>query len=269
MKNFLTVLLGIICVAVLVLGHSYWNNKIEASGENTVISYNEQETTSNVSDQKSSTKSFDQDIIALTSNWPKASVNRFKQAMEEKKAFKILFVGSSAIGSETEGTYPKVKEKLINTYGKKNIQISLKTFDFTSSQLIKNSGQEAITAEKADLIVLEPFILLDNGNVTIEDSLQNLTTLMAYIMVKNPETTFILQPSYPIYNAKIYPQQVEELKNYAEKNQITYLDHWSKWPDSNTEAFKDYLLADQSAPNDKGSKVWSDYLIHFFISESN
>lgn len=269
MKNFLTVLLGIICVVVLVLGHSYWNNKIEASVKKTTYPSNNQKATTKVFDQKASTKSIDQDLIALTSNWPKASINRFKQTIKEKRAFKILFVGSSAIGSDTKGTYPTVKEKLISTYGKKNIQVSLKTFDFTSTQLINNSGHEEIAAEKADLIVLEPFILLDNGNVTIEDSLQNLTTLMASIMVKNPETTFILQPSYPLYNAKIYPQQVEELKSYAKKNQITYLDHWSKWPDSNTEAFKDYLLPDQSAPNDKGIKVWSDYLIHFFISESN
>jgi hypothetical protein len=269
MKNFLTVLLGIICVTVLVLGHSYWNNKIEASVKKTTYPSNNQKATTKVLDQKASTKSIDQDLIALTSNWPQATVIRFKQAMEGKKAFKILFVGSSAIGSDTEGTYPTVKEKLINTYGKKNIQVGLKTFDETSTQFVNNGTQEKIAAEKADLIVLEPFILLDNGAVTIEDSIQNLTTLMASIMVKNPETTFILQPSYPLYNAKIYPQQVEELKNYAKKNQITYLDHWSKWPDYNTEAFKDYLLPDQSAPNDKGSKVWSDYLIHFFINGSN
>ncbi|WP_284036633.1 hypothetical protein [Neobacillus sp. 114] len=62
--------------------------------------------------------------------------------------------------SETEGTYPIVKEKMIETFGEQNIQIKLKTFNNASTQFISNNIISELSKEDADLIILEPFILL-------------------------------------------------------------------------------------------------------------
>lgn len=59
--------------------------------------------------------------------------------------------------------------------------------------------------------------------------------------------------------------QTAKLKQYATQNQIAYLDHWTAWPDTNNVQLKNDLLADQSAPNEKGNQIWSQYLIHYFI----
>ncbi|MDR7238752.1 SGNH/GDSL hydrolase family protein [Neobacillus drentensis] len=263
MKNFLTILLGIACIAILYYGHSYWNQRI-ASASNTTPS------TSDHAQSEVTVKNDDSDIdlLELTKNWPASSVDKFEQTLNKKKSFKVLFVGSTSIGSENSGVFPMVKKKLIETFGEKNIQVDVKTFNSTSTQFINKNEQEDIAAEKADLIVLEPFILMNNGVVLIGDTLENTTTIMDDITAKNPETSFILQPSYPLYKAKIYPKQVEELKKFAMENDITYLDHWSAWPDPNTEAIKDYLLPDQSAPSDKGYELWSESILHFLISKS-
>jgi hypothetical protein len=208
------------------------------------------------------------DLLELTKNWPAVSVDKFKQTISENKVFKILFVGSTAIGSESEGTFPLVKDRMIETFGDKNIQIKIKTFNSTSAELINNHKQAEIAAEDADLIIFEPFILMNNGAVLMNDTLENTTKIMDDIKAKNPETAFILQPSYPLYKAKIYPKQVDELKKFAEENHITYLNHWSAWPDPNSKEFKDYILTDQSAPSEKGNEVWSESILQFLISKS-
>ncbi|MFJ7729669.1 SGNH/GDSL hydrolase family protein [Neobacillus sp. NPDC097160] len=263
MKHFFTIILGIACVAVLFFGHSYWNKRIEAASEKTSsFSNNKAATTQTIENEGT-----DEDIIAYTGNWPTTAVDRFKQTQNAKKPFKVLFVGSPAIGSDTAGSFPTVKEKLLKTFGKKNIQVDLKTYHSTSTQLVKSNKQDEIAAAEANLIVLEPFILMNNGEVLLENTLNDLTKIMDDIKAVNPETTFILQPSFPLYKARIYPTQVAELKKYAEQNQIDYLDHWSAWPDPGTEAIKDYLTSDQSAPSDKGYQVWSDYILQFLISK--
>ncbi len=263
MKNFLTILLGIACITILYYGHSYWNQRI-SSASNTAPRTSDQQ----ISEMAIQDDDRDNDLLALTKNWPASSVDRFKKTLNDKKAFKVLFVGSPAIGSENKGAFPFVKEKLLETFGEKNIQVAIKTFHSNSTELINKTEQDEISAEQADLIILEPFILLNNGVVLIDDTLKNTSKLMDDITAKNPETDFILQPSYPLYKAQIYPNQVAELKKYADEKHITYLDHWSAWPDSNTEEIKDYLLPDQSAPSEKGNQVWSEYITQFLISKS-
>ncbi|ULT56788.1 SGNH/GDSL hydrolase family protein [Neobacillus drentensis] len=263
MKTFFTILLGIACLTVLVWGHSNWNKKI-------AVASNRTSTSSSIdgdNSQEITTNSSQEDLLAYTSNWPPAAVETFKKAIKEKKTYKILFFGSPAIGSDTSGSYPKVKEKLLETFGNKNIKVGLKTFNTTSTKFISMNNQEEIAAEKADLIVLEPFILLNNGEVLPDNTLTDITKMMNDIKAKNPDTTFILQPSYPLYQAKIYPSQVAVLKKFAEENKIAYLDHWTAWPNSNTEAFKEYLLPDGSAPSEKGYQVWSNYLIKYFTNQ--
>ncbi|WHY77389.1 SGNH/GDSL hydrolase family protein [Neobacillus sp. WH10] len=264
MKNLFTILLGLACAAVLFFGHNYWNERIKAAPESTSNVSKKQQKKLNVE-----TASPDEDVLAYTAKWPESAVERFKQTLNEKKPFKVLFVGSPDIGTDTEGTFPAVKEKLLETFGENNIQVDLKTFKSTSTQLVNSNKQDEIAAEEADLIVLEPFILQNNsGLVLIDKTLNDTLKIMDDIKAKKPETTFILQPSYPLYQAKIYPNQVAELKKFAEQHQITYLDHWSAWPDANNEEIKEYLQQpDQSAPSDKGNQVWSDFILQFLISK--
>jgi hypothetical protein len=266
MKNIFTMLLGLACIVVLYLGNLYWTQQNQASVKAT-ISSEEKEVV------RSEPKATDEpDVWAYTKNWPAGAIDRFEQTLKDETPFKMLFVGSPAI----EDTYEVVKEKMVETYGEENIQLAMKTYststtaaDTTPKGWLAENQQKEIIAEGADLIVLEPFILLANGHATIDDTLERITLLMEDIQAVNPETSFIIQPSYPLLTATIYPNQVEELKTYAEDNQITYLDHWTVWPEQGTQELTDSLLPDQSGPSEKGTKLWSDFLLNYFISEES
>jgi hypothetical protein len=267
MKNFLTLLLGIACVAVIIIGNSNWHDKIQLAKATVDEIPSKQE--SNTTSGSGNKETKNQDVIALAANWPSPAIDRLSQTLAEDAAFKILYVGSPALGSETDGIYKIVKDNMIETFGKKNMELSLKTFDLSSSQFINNNYQEEIADEAADLFVIEPFILLDNGVVEISDSLENLSILIEAIHSKNPEASIIIQPSNPLHNAKYYPIQVEAVKEYAAQNQITYLDHWTAWPDQKSVEMLEYLLPNQSVPSDKGIQVWSEFLLNYFISNED
>ncbi|WP_342433487.1 hypothetical protein [Neobacillus sp. FSL H8-0543] len=264
MKNIFTVVLGIACLVVLYLGNSYWSQQNQAS-----VKANNSSEEKEV--EKSETKVTDEpDVLAYTKNWPTAAIDRFEQTVKEETTFKMLFVGSPAI----EDTYEVVKEKMLKSFGEKNLQLAMKTYTTTTTPpttkgWIEDNKQEEIIAEEADLIVLEPFLLLANGHATIDVTLDRLTLLMEDIQAANPETIFMIQPSYPLLTATIYPNQVAELKAYAEENQITYLDHWTVWPEQGTQELSDSLLPDQSGPSEIGIKLWSDFLLNYFISDES
>src|SRR4051794_33822891 len=99
MKNVFTILLGIACLMVVILGHSNWNKKIVVASNPSSITSSLQP---NGDDSQSLTnKSSQEDLLAYTSNWPSTAVETFKKAIKEKKTYKILFVGSPAIGTDT------------------------------------------------------------------------------------------------------------------------------------------------------------------------
>ncbi|PGY12657.1 SGNH/GDSL hydrolase family protein [Bacillus sp. AFS031507] len=262
MLKFLTALLAVGFLITLYLGQSHWNQERLASAKSKPV---HQASTSKIEDQSTE----EQELIKLTRNWPASAVDQFKQSLKKDKPFTILFAGSPAIGSETDGSFPLIKEKLMKTYGEQHVKVELKTFNLTSTQFLYQKKQEEIAAVNADLIIFEPFILMNNGEVLIKDTLQNTAKIIDGIQANKPETAFILQPSFPLYQAEIYPRQVAELKKYAQENKLTYLDHWTAWPDPTTAELKDYLQPDMSAPSEQGYQVWSEYILKFLTNSKS
>lgn len=257
MKNIFTVILGLTCLVVLYFGQSYWKQQIAASAKNSSAMTEEIEAESDSTEKNN--------LVTFTKNWPEPAVNRLEQTLNENTVFKILFIGTPAITD----TYEITKTNLIETYGD-TIQLDFQTIESTSTQFIEDQKQEEIAAEKVDLVVIEPFLLTDNSEkIAIAESLDNLSLFIEALKTSNPEITVMIQPSFPLYNAKIYPVQVDELKAYAEEKQLTYLDHWSAWPDPKTEEIKEYLNEDQSGPSEKGLQVWSEYLKNYFINNES
>lgn len=85
--------------------------------------------------------------------------------------------------------------------------------------------------------------------------------------MKVPDSTFILQPSYPIYLPKYYATQVQALKDYAVANNLTYLDHWTAWPATDNSEIKNYLIEGQNGPNEQGTQVWTQFLVEYFVKK--
>ncbi|PLR76037.1 hypothetical protein CU633_17925 [Bacillus sp. V3-13] len=260
MKAIFTTLLAICCAVILIAGQIYWNEKTSVSGKGESFQITEEEKTP----VKNEAKLANEDFLKLAGNWPEASQERFKTTLTEKQPYKILFVGSEALSLEDNGWPVLVKEKIEAAYGDTILVHSIQ-YGLNSTDFINQESQAEIAAEKADMVILEPFTLLDNGVVEISQSLQNITTIINDVQAANEHTVFVLQPPHPLYAARFYPIQVEELKKYAAQNEITYLDHWAAWPDQQNEDLKSYLTEDQSKPNEKGHEVWAGYIEDFLI----
>ncbi|AZU64496.1 SGNH/GDSL hydrolase family protein [Neobacillus mesonae] len=282
MKKILTLLLGVAFLVVLYLGQSHWNEQRQAaakgagdvaadSGSN--VGMADGSVTGKAGSSKAAKKGDDgadtEKLLALTSNWPEKAAERFKVTLEEKQQFKVLFVGSPAIGSEDgeDGPYTDVKAQLIKAFGKKHIEVSLLTYEGTSTQFLNESMVDQVAAEAADLIVFEPFIFTNNDKYNSKNTLTDLQKIVDSVKTAVPDTSFIIQPSYPVYKATKYPLQVANLKHYAEAQGLTYADHWEAWPDSSSTDMEEYIKTDKS-PNEKGNKLWSDYLAGFLISHN-
>ena len=259
MKSFLTMIYAVGCIVFLAISHYYWTNQTTvhtaASNQSPEESHDDQKPEN------------DHPLLLLTKNWPEKGVEDFKQALENKQPFKIVIVGSTALGGD-EGWAMKTKTNLLESYGAEILTVDIIEYDSTSSNFVESEKLAELVAFNGNMILLEPFILNDNaGLIKIDDSLANVSLIVETVKNTNPEAVFLLQPSHPIFQATRYPVQISELKQYATTNDINFLDHWTSWPNPNDEEVKDYLNVDQSAPNDKGHQLWSEFISDYLISK--
>lgn len=266
MKVFFTTLLAIVCMGVLLWGNIHWTQKTTVTAkknESPVVT----ETVKDKEVKKEETESPSKSLVEFTKNWPEQGVEGFQKALEEKRPYKVLMIGSKALGDQQSGWAAQTREKLLETYSEEQMNVVIQVFDETSRDFVNNDGVETVIDGQADMVLFEPFTLMDNGEVSIEDSLNNIQTVMDETLEANPETVFILMPPHPIYNATFYPKQVEALKNYAEENKIAYLNHWEAWPDSKSAEVKEYITSDNSQPNEQGHELWSEFVTEYLISK--
>ena len=257
MKVTIISVLAIACAAVLVLGNIHWDKK-------TTVAVGPEQATQAPSEHKASAADHQtQDLLSYATNWPENSQEQFKQKIEENQPFHIIIAGSESLAAENNGWPNMVKASLEETYGEA-VKVDVQEYDMNSSQFVQQDKQQELTG---DMIILEPFTLKDNGVVRIEDSIANLETIIDDVTAAHPNTEFLIQPPHPLYDARFYPIQVNQLKKFAEDHQLTYLDHWSAWPDAKTEEIKDYLLEDQSAPNERGHEIWAKFIEDFLIKK--
>ncbi|MCK1981931.1 MULTISPECIES: SGNH/GDSL hydrolase family protein [Peribacillus] len=259
MKAFLPTFIILACVVSLVMGNIHWNNKISDASIG-------QPSTKQLKEESSKISPNNEESVKFIGNWPKESKELYKKRLAEGKPFKILMVGSNSLGNEAYNLPDDLADQLKDVYGD-TVQVDGLLYDLMSSQFVSQNKQKDLIEAEADLILFEPFTLKDNGNVAIEDSLGNITTIINDVTAANKETQFILQPPNPLYNATYYPNQVKELEKYAKDKDIPYLNHWSNWPDQTSDKMIDVLNEERELPNDKGYKIWSFYLEEFFIKQ--
>lgn len=259
MKAFFTTLLAIICVAVLILGNIHWNKRTSVQAGNKVEETNNELITDTKEKETRSEEEIG-DLLELAANWPEDSKVAFQAALTEGRPFHILFVGSEALEAGSN-PWPQQLQLLIEeAYGETIFTFETLTSDLTSTKYVTEELYKQWN-NQADFIVLEPFTLNDNGEVEIEESHVNIQT-----MLSDTESTVILQPPHPLYNAKFYPIQVTSLEKFATDNGIPYLNHWTAWPDTTTLEMQSYLDEEGSLPNDLGQEVWASFLADYFIN---
>ncbi|MGM0754191.1 MAG: SGNH/GDSL hydrolase family protein [Bacillota bacterium] len=273
MKKFLLVGLGVITLSTLAGGKYHWDQRVEAVQVNVhtekvagVQAVSEEERKENEK-EKAAAEEEKKRLIKLDKlNYlPPELKEAFKKKIEGNEPVHLVILGSSSTPGK-EGAWPKELEKaLLDTYGHDLIKVTLKEIaGKTSEQVVKEELHKPLAEMKPDILLLEPFLLYDNGEIRMSSRIKNLETILGDFKKQNPEVTFIIQPANPIPGAYYYPQEEADLEKYTREKKYVYLNHWDAWPDYNNKEIKDYL-SEGNIPNEKGNKVWLDYLMKYFI----
>lgn len=260
MRKFVTLLVVLATFLFLGAAHFYWKEKTSASTPAPTI---EKKETANVKEKTEKPIKVDSnDVLAAAANWPEEAQNDFKKAVEEGHPYKIAFVGSESVGKEDGGWSVMLQDALSKTYGDA-IEVGIFEYAERSDEFINSGHAEEVAEFKPDFVLFEPFTLNDNGNVEVEDNHENIKTFISAVK----GAVVVLQPPHPIHGATFYPDQVGQLKDFANAEGLDYLDHWSAWPDQENEELRTYLKDKQSAPNEKGHEVWFEFLRDYFIAD--
>lgn len=249
MERFFTIFTIFSCCLILVLGNLYWKNQIEDAADDR---YKESEK-ANHRDKGDNRP----DSPSLTKNWPEDAAIVYEEKVESESAFNILLAGSNA-----DGWMDGTKKALTDAYGE-TVTVETKSYDMTSAEFTQRGNEKELVG--ADLVVLEPLTLKDNGIVEVNDRLEHIKMMIKAIEKDNLRTGIILQPPYPVFGAVYYPQEVEKLKEFSEKNGFAFISHWSKWPDYTSEALNEYV--GKNGPNEKGYELWSKAVSAYLIAK--
>lgn len=264
MKKVWVVLICMMCVIVIMAGNIHWQIKTGAPGANRVFN----SVHLFEGEAESETDPLIEEKSEYSKNLPENLTSKIKSAQEGGKPIKFVMYGSETTSAEI-GAWPVLlQDKLNEAYGEHVFEISiLSEKDKTSKEVLNEQLYKKVKDKEPDLLLIEPFILKDNGKIGILKTLLNVKEIIFDIKNENPEMTIMLQPPHPLFDATYYPKEVAEFKKFAEDQKFIFLDHWSNWPSSEDEKLKNYLSETDSKPNEKGHAIWADFLIRYFVSE--
>ncbi|WP_336882117.1 SGNH/GDSL hydrolase family protein [Priestia koreensis] len=253
-----TVLITITCVAVIVVGYLNWHQRLESTAQ-----------ASSLENEASLKQEEEKKLAAVgerTKNLPTAVKKKFNQAIQENRPLEIVLFGSEAT-STFPNSWPDLLEKQLKAaYGDDFIHVTVKSYpEQTSDELISEGVADEVLALNPDLILVEAPIISDYQSLPMSKTLTNLAQLLT--KWKEKQAAIIIQPPNPLYKNAAYVKAVSQLREWASRSHYTYVHHWEVWPPSTAEDLQSYLTADDHLlPNEKGQKLWSDFLTHYFIS---
>jgi len=264
-KNIIATVAVFSSFTLLAVGQMYWDHKVDKSVQNAIAGHREERTGERGRQQEDEQK---KQLIEYAANLPNGIQKKIEGAIDTGKPIQLVVVGSEAVSSSEDGWPQLFAKALHSAYGTNIFSITIKEYkDMTTKQAIEEELYNEVIKLKPDILLLEPFILNNNGVTSIDRTLEDLTYILNKIQLAVPHVAVFLQPAHPIYNARYYPMQVEQLRKYAEENNYAYLDHWTNWPNYMSSEIRNYLAEDQSVPNADGHRLWADFLIDYFVAK--
>lgn len=259
MKNFLLmVLLLASCASFIIAGQLYWQEKIDDTVKQAMAEAPKQEA---IVENESK-------LMKYADQLPAEVQKKIENAIHTNRPVRLVIAGSKAISSSANSWPALLKNELESTYGKQVFEVVVKEYgDMTTKEALDENIDKEIIDAKPDILLWEPFLLNNNGVIEIGDALQQIDAIIQNIRSALPDVTMMLQPPHPIYNARYYPSQVEQLQSFAKEKGYIYLDHWKAWPDYKSEEINDVVNENTDLPNEQGHQLWADFLIDYFIAK--
>lgn len=280
MKRWLVFLIIFISIGAVIFGRFSYQAKLsdiaEAAKEHssTPILQAEENAASEPEENNGTdnNESSEINIAELTEGLDSSVTNLIEGRYAEGEKIEIAAFGSRALtDSESEGLipWPELLEVNLNeSYSTELFEVTTYSFDrLTSLEVYQDSLYEEAAVSHPDLLILEPFMLSNNGNVRIEDSLDITERLIEEFEKENEEIIIFVQPPHPLYNSVFYPQEVEALKDFVEEQGLNYADHWEEWPGIQEEELLTYTDEEHNMPTEAGHELWAEALKKYFVKE--
>jgi hypothetical protein len=262
MKKFMYSLIITLSITSIIVGNFYYKYKIKETAEAAKI---ELGTEKPVSIASKTTKNNGNKKVDLTKNLPDTIAQKIKEKHNQQKPVEFVILGSE-VNALKEGTWTSILNKeLADHYGKDAFNLTVISTEETSNIVFEDQLYKEALTVNPDLVLIEPFLLNDNGNYVIEDTLIYTDKMINDFEKLESKPVIMLQPTNPIYQPKYYAEQVSKLKDYADEEDYIYLDHWTNWPDVDSNEINKYI--ETNKPNQKGYEVWADFFKKYFIAE--
>ena len=272
-SNLITIFVIIGCIATLFASYTIYQSRIElisnptqyaSDKENTKDKEISKENTTSgkENDQLKSDSLTAEEITSLTANIPDTARAVVTSRLESSEKIQLLMIGSSSIEQGSPGYGELLTTDLTNAYGEW-VETTSVTFDGNTSELVAALDGDLIDwSNDFDVVLLEGMNLSNNGEVIVEDSIEDIETINDRMKQNVTDAVLLVHPSQPLASAKYYPKEVESFKSYLTSRGYTFINHWSAWPVGNEEEMNTYLT-DESEANDKGAALWASALSTF------
>lgn len=262
MKRALAALIIVVCFAILLFGKMYWEHQIQTTAAKARSELQKSQSGGSSLQQKKKIHEEKRTLKEMTKHLPEALAQKILHAAKNENMLRIVAAGSDAVSKD--GWPQLLEERLADVYGEGLFGVDVVSFgDALSTEAWQQT--EKIISHQPDIIILEPLTRNDTGKVLIEHSLNALDLMLQAIHRELPKAIVLLQPPNP-YPSDAYMEQIAALRQYARELGIIYLSHWSYWPDPESSALNDYLRDGTDLPNEKGNKVWAEYLGDYLTS---
>ncbi|QUW21242.1 SGNH/GDSL hydrolase family protein [Sporosarcina sp. Marseille-Q4063] len=268
MRKVLSIIIVVICLILLVFSYMQWKEKINsAKGMESSSLKVEAGAKSDSSDEDDDVKP-DADVerlLSLTSNQDEIVSSVFQSRLEADEVVDFLIVGSDVMEFGEPGYAERLEIALLEAYGD-SVNVSTVAIEGASNSFVAEMDELIDFNVGYDVVLFEPLTLNSNGVVVVETQLEHIETFIDRVKDEVEDAVVVLHPPQPLHQAIHYPLQVESVKRFAEANEISYINHWTEWPDKDSDDLPNFLDED-SMPNSDGAEIWANTLITYFIAE--
>ena len=260
----------VLFIVSVVGGKVHWNKKV-ASATEQVSEVTETKVEPKEQDPKQEETKQDIKVSyneAYAKNLPAEVQEKLKKASAEKKAVNLVIVGDGASSSASDAWPAKLAANLDAAYGKGLWNVTVKEYKNESTEmLLVNKRDKDIAGLNPDVILFEPPFITDNNEIGNGNSIAYTEKFVEALRSSAKDATIMIQPPNPVYNATNYPKAIEGLKQFAEQNGYTYINHWEAWPNPATQEILPYLQEKFGFPSAKGHEVWAQYVTDYFVAK--
>ena len=250
MKYIGTMALFVVCIVVLVAGQIHWSDKIEQVSTTRAIAMEKKMDTN----EKLPFRDVTDTQLKETMEW----------AAWDHSSARILIAGFDSLGTEDSGLAEHLNKALEDSFGDA-VTVNLLQYAGNSIDFSAENKVGDYVDFKPDVLIYNPLLHNSNG---VEDATMTtndmIDTVLGALQAENKHLYTILTPPYPIYGSSYDPHEIDDLKEYAKKQNLAYVNHWSEWPEHQKEEIKNYLNDAQNPLNKESTEIWADEILKLF-----